>query len=110
MKINCLGCGHRFDLGDSYDDFDGLVKCPTCAELLHLRSSDGSVRAVMPASMWAPPQYEQSSGGGRAPTHANAYPPPQNTDASASAMPATQVSGTPSSQRADSPADHAEAA
>ncbi|MDX2116353.1 MAG: hypothetical protein SFZ24_12145 [Planctomycetota bacterium] len=46
MHINCIACGHRFDLGRSYDDYDGPVKCSTCRTLLTIRTQDGSVRGV----------------------------------------------------------------
>lgn len=46
MRINCLHCGHRFDLGDAYDDYDGPVRCNTCSGLLEIRTQDGSVRAM----------------------------------------------------------------
>ena len=51
MRINCIGCGHRFDLDNSYDDYRGLMRCPTCAELLHIHIEDGMVRSMMPSSM-----------------------------------------------------------
>ena len=46
MQINCLGCGHKFDLGKNYDDYEGLVKCSTCGVLLDIRTQDAEVRAV----------------------------------------------------------------
>lgn len=48
MKINCIACGHAFDLGAAYDDYEGLVRCNTCAGLLALRTQDGNVRSVLP--------------------------------------------------------------
>ncbi len=50
MHINCISCGHRFDVGKSYDDYEGFVKCPTCRELLDIKTLDGGVRSVRPAS------------------------------------------------------------
>lgn len=46
MKINCLHCGHKFDLGDAYDDYDGMVRCATCGGLLDIKTQDGSVRSM----------------------------------------------------------------
>ena len=46
MRVNCLNCGHKFDLGDAYDDYEGLVKCSTCATLLDIKTEDGSIKAV----------------------------------------------------------------
>jgi hypothetical protein len=50
MNVNCISCGHKFDLGNAYDDYEGMVKCPTCRSLLDIRTQDGSVRAVRPVA------------------------------------------------------------
>lgn len=50
VYINCISCGHKFDVGRSYDDYDGFVRCSTCRELLHVTTQDGSVRSVKPGS------------------------------------------------------------
>ncbi len=44
MKVICLGCGHKLDLGDSYDDYDGLVKCNICKTLLKVVSDNGKLK------------------------------------------------------------------
>lgn len=54
MHINCISCGHRFDVGKSYDDYEGLVKCPTCRALLDIKTLDGGVRSVRPVSFSLP--------------------------------------------------------
>lgn len=46
MKVNCLSCGHAVDLRDSYDDYQGQVKCLTCGGLLAIRTEDGEVKSV----------------------------------------------------------------
>jgi ribosomal protein S27E len=46
MKINCISCGHKFDLGDAYDDYEGQVKCYVCGNILEIRTLEGSVKAV----------------------------------------------------------------
>ncbi|HEY5530326.1 MAG TPA: hypothetical protein VIL51_12890 [Thermoleophilia bacterium] len=46
MKINCVSCGHKLDLDDAYDDFEGQVKCFVCDALLDVELSEGSVRSV----------------------------------------------------------------
>lgn len=65
MHINCISCGHRFDLGRSYDDYEGLVRCPTCRSLLDVATAEGQVRRVRPGSIHAPvqqaPAQEQPS-------------------------------------------------
>lgn len=46
MKINCLSCGHKVELDDAYDDFEGQVKCFACGALLHVTLSEGRVKSV----------------------------------------------------------------
>jgi DNA-directed RNA polymerase subunit RPC12/RpoP len=46
MKLNCLSCGHSVDLRDSYDDYEGPVRCYVCGALLLIRSKDGGLRSV----------------------------------------------------------------
>jgi len=46
MKINCLCCGHKVDLDDAYDDYEGPVKCFACRAILEIRTEQGSVKAV----------------------------------------------------------------
>ena len=55
MKINCLHCGHAFGVDNSYCDYEGLLKCPTCGGLLEARIQDGMIRSVRPGSMHAAP-------------------------------------------------------
>ena len=45
MKINCLSCGHKVELDDVYDDFEGQVKCFACTALLEIRTEEGSSKA-----------------------------------------------------------------
>ena len=46
MKINCLSCGHKGDLDDAYDDFEGEVKCFACSAILEIKTEEGNVKAV----------------------------------------------------------------
>lgn len=46
MKINCLNCGHKIELDDVYDDYEGLVKCMTCRTLLSIKTEDGRLKGV----------------------------------------------------------------
>ena len=46
MRINCLSCGHKLDLGDAYDDYAGQVKCLVCGALLEIGTAEGNVRSV----------------------------------------------------------------
>lgn len=46
MKIICLSCGHKVDLGDAYDDYAGPVKCSTCGAMLDIKTEAGGLKAV----------------------------------------------------------------
>ena len=46
MKISCISCGHKVDLGDAYDDYEGMVKCYICGALLTMKAEDGNVRSM----------------------------------------------------------------
>jgi len=46
MKVNCIQCGHAIDLGESYDTFDGPVRCYVCRGLMELKTDKGKVRTV----------------------------------------------------------------
>lgn len=66
MHINCINCGHRFDVGRAYDDYEGMVKCPTCRTLLEIRTQDGNLKMVRPAAFSfaaAQPQANQPAAG-----------------------------------------------
>jgi ribosomal protein S27E len=38
MKINCLSCGHKVDLGDAYEEYEGQVKCFACTAILEIKT------------------------------------------------------------------------
>jgi DNA-directed RNA polymerase subunit N (RpoN/RPB10) len=46
MKINCLSCGFKVDLADSYDDYEGQIKCYACGGTMEIKTQEGNVRAV----------------------------------------------------------------
>ena len=46
IKINCLSCGFKIDLDDTYDDYEGMVKCFTCNALLEVRLDQGYIKEV----------------------------------------------------------------
>ncbi len=46
MEINCLSCGHRIDIGDAYDDYEGQVKCWVCGVLLEIKTEEGRIKAM----------------------------------------------------------------
>jgi DNA-directed RNA polymerase subunit RPC12/RpoP len=46
MRINCLNCGHKIELDDVYDDYEGLIKCMTCRALLNIKTEDSKLKGV----------------------------------------------------------------
>ena len=46
MKINCISCGHKVDLDDVYDTYDGQVKCFTCSAILAIKTDEGQLKKV----------------------------------------------------------------
>lgn len=46
MKIICLSCGNKVELGDDYDDYAGQVMCVACKALLAIKTKTGSIRGV----------------------------------------------------------------
>jgi len=46
MRINCVSCGHRFELDAAYDDYSGLVKCSICRTLLQIQAVEGRLKSV----------------------------------------------------------------
>jgi hypothetical protein len=83
MKINCLSCGHKLDLDDAYDDFEGQVKCFVCDALLDVELSEGSVRSVKVSELGRPRRVMANAGnraaGGRATWTAKRIAKTENT-------------------------------
>jgi ribosomal protein S27E len=50
MEINCISCGHRVELGEAYDDYDGQVKCWVCGANLAIKTDAGAMRAMQLAN------------------------------------------------------------
>ncbi len=46
MKINCILCGHNFDLNDTYDDYEGEVKCWVCGGILKIKLQEGKLKSL----------------------------------------------------------------
>ena len=53
MKINCLSCGFKVDLDDTYDDFEGPIKC-ICGALLEIRIDEGAAQVHQAGATLAP--------------------------------------------------------
>ena len=48
MKIKCICCGHNFDLDDTYDDYEGDVKCWVCGGMLAIKLLEGKLKSIKP--------------------------------------------------------------
>lgn len=46
MKINCLSCGFKVDLDETYEDYEGQIKCFTCQALLEIRIEEREIKSV----------------------------------------------------------------
>ncbi|HUY13900.1 MAG TPA: hypothetical protein VMX16_09775 [Terriglobia bacterium] len=60
MKINCLGCGYRVDLGNAYDDYEGQIKCFACGAIMEIATQGSSIRAVRFVTAVPLPSAEES--------------------------------------------------
>ncbi len=59
MKINCLCCGHKVDLDDAYDDYEGQVKCFACSAILEIKTEEGKLKTVRFVKMAPRPSTEE---------------------------------------------------
>jgi hypothetical protein len=59
MRINCLSCGHKVDLDDAYDDYEGPVKCVACRAILEIRTEQGSIKGVKQVNIVQHPSAEE---------------------------------------------------
>jgi DNA-directed RNA polymerase subunit RPC12/RpoP len=59
MEINCLSCGFKVDLADSYDNYEGQIKCFACGATLEIRTQEGNVCTVTPVEDRAAPPVEK---------------------------------------------------
>jgi len=47
MKMNCILCGHNFDLDDDvYNDYEGEVKCWVCGGILEIKLQEGKLKSL----------------------------------------------------------------
>ena len=63
MKINCLSCGFKVDLDDTYDDFEGPIKC-LCGALLEIRTEEGMLKGIRMAEPLSRPAAQAKGTGG----------------------------------------------
>lgn len=46
MKINCLSCGFRIELDETYSDYEGPVKCYVCSALLEVKLEECLIKSI----------------------------------------------------------------
>jgi hypothetical protein len=45
--LNCISCGHAINLHEEvYADYEGLIKCDTCAAVLHVKMQEGKLKSM----------------------------------------------------------------
>ena len=60
MKINCLSCGHKVDLDDAYEEYEGQVKCFACNAILEIKTEQGNLKAVRFVKIMPRPSGEEA--------------------------------------------------
>ena len=76
IKLSCLACGHRLDLGDAYEDYEGEVRCWGCDTALEVALHEGKLRSM------------RRSTGDASGSSAGAGPPPTTPPDGSQASPA----------------------
>jgi hypothetical protein len=51
MNVHCLHCGHTIQLGDSYDAYEGPLRCSVCKQLMRVRIVGGHLCGMEPMSV-----------------------------------------------------------
>jgi hypothetical protein len=46
MKINCLSCGFKVELDDTYEDYEGQISCYVCNAIMEISTEDGKIKSV----------------------------------------------------------------
>jgi hypothetical protein len=46
FRLRCLGCGHRIELDETYQDYDGPLRCWTCEALFVVVLCEGRLRGM----------------------------------------------------------------
>jgi len=46
IRVNCLACGHPMELSDSYEDYEGEVRCWGCRAMIEITLQEGMLRKM----------------------------------------------------------------
>jgi ribosomal protein S27E len=60
-RVKCLACGHRVDLDDACDDYEGPVRCLVCGTILEIPTEQGRIKAVRQVNAVRHPSPEEGS-------------------------------------------------
>ena len=55
MKINCLSCGFKVEVDDTYEDYTGQLRCYVCNGIMEIKTEDGKIKSVKLARSVARP-------------------------------------------------------
>jgi hypothetical protein len=58
MNINCLSCGFKVELDDTYEDFAGQIRCYVCNATMEIKTEKGKLKSAKPARSAARPAVE----------------------------------------------------
>jgi DNA-directed RNA polymerase subunit N (RpoN/RPB10) len=49
IGLRCLGCGHRLELAEAYESYEGDVRCWKCGAVLEVVLQEGRLRSMRPS-------------------------------------------------------------
>lgn len=60
MQINCLACGFKIDLDETYHRYIGLIRCSTCKNLMQIQFEDGFLKSSLLIPLKVVEEHEKS--------------------------------------------------
>lgn len=60
IKVNCLECGHPMDLSESYEDYEGEVRCWGCRTVMKVALREGKLQSMGVSSGGLPGQNREA--------------------------------------------------
>ena len=60
MKINCLSCGFKVDLDETYEDDAGRLRCHVCNAIMEIKCQDGKIKSVKLARSAGRPALQEN--------------------------------------------------
>jgi hypothetical protein len=59
MRINCLSCGFRVELDETYEDYEGQLRCYVCNAIMEIKTKDGKVKSAKLARSVDRPELQE---------------------------------------------------